>query len=235
MNIRSVRSWYYQLQGDVPPDVEADCYVIDIDADPSCISSGIVLAYTSIGEAEDYRDYWSSLPKALLLGAENPEWPGNFPVRFWDPGWRRTILRAAASAKDRGFHGLYLDKADVPGDIVARRLSDRSESDLNADMVQLICNISAAEPDLMLILQNAEGLLQDRRLRDVLSGVARESLLADSDRHDAMACYNCFGGPKLAVEYTEDRAVLGKLRSAGFIPLLAAPNRALDGQGMVLA
>ncbi len=60
-----------------------------------------VLAYMSIGEAEDYRFYWqrtwdadrNGRPDAYApawLGPSNPDWPGNYKVRYWDPEERRT-------------------------------------------------------------------------------------------------------------------------------------------------
>jgi cysteinyl-tRNA synthetase, unknown class len=57
-----------------------------------------VLAYMSIGEAEDYRFYWQRSWDAdrngrpdsgapAWLEPSNPEWPGNYKVRYWDPAW----------------------------------------------------------------------------------------------------------------------------------------------------
>ena len=43
----------------------------------------LVLAYMSIGEAEDYRYYWQKdweRNKPSWLDAENPDWPGNYKV-----------------------------------------------------------------------------------------------------------------------------------------------------------
>ena len=47
-----------------------------------------MIAYSSIGEAEDYRYYWRAeweddVP--TWLAAENKDWKGNFKVRYWDP------------------------------------------------------------------------------------------------------------------------------------------------------
>ena len=53
----------------------------------------IVLAYLSIGEAEDYRSYWQrdwSVSPPAWLGAENPDWPGNYAVNYWDEAGRRS-------------------------------------------------------------------------------------------------------------------------------------------------
>jgi cysteinyl-tRNA synthetase len=82
--------------------------------------SRLVIAYMSIGEAEDYRYYWQpgwkTTPPAWLCG-ENPDWPGNYTVRYWDPAWQSIILGNDASylkkILDAGFDGVYLDMIDA--------------------------------------------------------------------------------------------------------------------------
>lgn len=81
--------------------------------------SRLVIAYMSVGEAEDYRYYWqpdwNSNPPGWL-GAENPEWAGNYLVEYWDVQWREIIFGSADSYLGRilncGFDGVYLDKID---------------------------------------------------------------------------------------------------------------------------
>ena len=80
----------------------------------------LVVAYMSIGEAEDYRYYWEESwdadPPAWLAG-ENPDWEGNYKVRYWDPAWQAIIYGGATSYLDRilaaGFDGVYLDIIDA--------------------------------------------------------------------------------------------------------------------------
>jgi cysteinyl-tRNA synthetase len=82
--------------------------------------SRLVLAYMSIGEAEDYRFYWSSSwgtsPPSWLEG-ENPEWLGNYKVKYWEPAWQAVIYGNDASylkkILDAGFDGVYLDIIDA--------------------------------------------------------------------------------------------------------------------------
>jgi cysteinyl-tRNA synthetase len=82
--------------------------------------SRLVVAYMSIGEAEDYRYYWDpswdANPPHWLL-AENPDWPGNYKVRYWDPEWQEIIFGSAGSYAgkilDAGFDGVYLDLIDA--------------------------------------------------------------------------------------------------------------------------
>lgn len=80
----------------------------------------LVLAYMSIGEAEDYRYYWdtawSSLPPSWLV-EENPNWPGNYKVRYWDESWKALLYGVPQAYLDRilaaGFDGVYLDIIDA--------------------------------------------------------------------------------------------------------------------------
>lgn len=82
--------------------------------------SRLVIAYMSIGEAEDYRFYWQSGWKPGnpdWIESENPNWPGNFVVRYWDPDWQALIFGSPNAYLDRilaaGFDGVYLDIIDA--------------------------------------------------------------------------------------------------------------------------
>jgi cysteinyl-tRNA synthetase len=78
-----------------------------------------VICYMSIGEAEDYRYYWQSfwagVPPHWLV-AENPEWAGNYKVKYWDREWKNIIIGNPGSYTSRiinaGFDGAYLDIID---------------------------------------------------------------------------------------------------------------------------
>lgn len=79
----------------------------------------IVIAYMSIGEAEDYRYYWKDEyddnPPSWML-RENPLWQGNYPVKYWDENWQEIIATGEHSylkhILDSGFDGVYLDIVD---------------------------------------------------------------------------------------------------------------------------
>jgi len=79
----------------------------------------LVIAYMSIGEAEDYRYYWQSdwnANKPTWLDAENPDWAGNYKVWYWHPDWQSVIYGNDDSYTkkilDSGFDGVYLDIID---------------------------------------------------------------------------------------------------------------------------
>jgi cysteinyl-tRNA synthetase len=80
----------------------------------------IVLCYMSIGQAEDYRFYWQrewyeSPP--TWLDEPDPDWAGDYWVRYWDPEWQAIIYGSPESYLDRildlGFDGVYLDRVDT--------------------------------------------------------------------------------------------------------------------------
>lgn len=82
--------------------------------------SRLLIAYMSIGEAEEYRYYWQSSWKKGNPGwikKENPDWPGNYKVRYWDSEWQDLLFGSHDAYLDRilqaGFDGVYLDIIDA--------------------------------------------------------------------------------------------------------------------------
>ena len=80
----------------------------------------MVIAYMSIGEAEDYRYYWDKSWKCgnpSWLDKENPKWKGNYKVKYWNPEWQTIIYGNDNSYLSRiinaGFDGVYLDIIDA--------------------------------------------------------------------------------------------------------------------------
>lgn len=80
----------------------------------------LVVAYMSIGEAEDYRYYWQTdweTNPPSWLAEENPDWPGNYKVQYWDENWQNIIYGNNDSYTkkilDAGFDGVYLDIIDA--------------------------------------------------------------------------------------------------------------------------
>ncbi len=87
----------------------------------------ILLCYISIGEAEEYRSYWNDewdadndgIPDVGApewLDNENPEWEGNYKVKYWFEEWQQIIFGSSSSLVDvsiaQGFSGIYMDIVD---------------------------------------------------------------------------------------------------------------------------
>lgn len=88
----------------------------------------LVFSFMSIGEAESYRYYWNHVWDAdgdghpdggspEWLADENPNWPGNYKVRYWYSEWQAIIYGNDSSylknILDNGFDGVYLDIIDA--------------------------------------------------------------------------------------------------------------------------
>ena len=79
----------------------------------------LVICYMSIGEAENYRYYWIpgwEFGSPVWLDDANPDWPGNYMIRYWEPEWKSIIFGNNNAYLNRileaGFDGVYLDNID---------------------------------------------------------------------------------------------------------------------------
>ncbi len=127
-----VESWGYQLQDVNLTEMKNSTYdvmVIDYSKDGSDekafsaneiqalqASGKVVLAYLSIGEAEDYRFYWKkrwNSKKPRFLDAENPDWASNYKVKYWYKAWwNQAVKPYLDKIMKAGFDGVYLDIID---------------------------------------------------------------------------------------------------------------------------
>ena len=195
-------SWAYQLQ-DI--DIEAlertdhDVLVIDYSADggedSEFTASDIarlktkpdgqrrtVLAYLSIGEAEDYRFYWkkewAATPPAWL-GEIDPDWPGNYTVRYWSAGWQSLMLGKSDGYLHKilaaNFDGVYLDRVD--GFLAWQDQVEDAEGLMKGFVRRLAADARKEQPGFLIVQQNAENLLAERAYRDLIDAVAKEDLI----------------------------------------------------------
>ena len=76
----------------------------------------IVIAYLSIGEAEDYRFYWKkkwNKKKPKWIIKENENWEGNYIVKYWAPEWKNIIKEYQKKLDEIGVDGYLLDTVDT--------------------------------------------------------------------------------------------------------------------------
>ncbi|MGB3337881.1 MAG: MJ1477/TM1410 family putative glycoside hydrolase [Devosia sp.] len=269
-NLADVQSWGYQLQ-QVDPDLVAsspyDLMVVDYARDgtdeqafsradvatmqrKSEGGARIVLAYLSIGEAEDYRSYWrrdwANSPPSWL-GDENPDWPGNFTVRYWDPEWQSLIIGDPGAYLDRiiaaGFDGVYLDRIDA-FDVAEPTFSRTMRLQLMAEYVSAIADYARiAQPGFIIVGQNAEELLDNPIYADAIDGVGKEDLFFGLDGDGSLNSkgelrasltplqrFQATGKPVFLIEYLEtpeSKAVARQNAAALGVPLFIG-DRELD-------
>lgn len=252
-----IASWAYQLADIDPKDIAAlpvDLVVIDYAADgsdetafkpadvarmktrPGGGSPKKLISYMSIGEAESYRYYWrpdwdDAKTKPAWLDDENPDWEGNFKVRFWDPEWQSVILGSPGAYLDRiiaaGFDGVYLDIIDA----FEYWRDDKGERpSADQDMIAFVKKIAAyarrKRPDFMIIPQNGEALLEDAGYRAVISAQGKEDVFYGENgdgkpnkKQSVNDCLECLaparaaGIPVLVVEYLDDARKIADARA----------------------
>ncbi len=266
---KEVKSWGYQLQNyDLETLIRSrfDLLVIDPSKDGSSgfwtkeeierVRNGTgrkkrVVAYLSIGEAEDYRPYWKKEWKTgepAWLEKENPDWKGNFRVRFWMKEWQDVILGKPDASLDRllaqDFDGVYLDIVDAYSYPYAKGRK--------ADMVAFVKRIAdyarAKSPlgkDFAVFPQNAEELCDEPGYLAAVNGIGKEEtwfLATDKatkkqDRKwteenlDKFKTAGPWGfGLVLAIDYADKPANVEfcykRAREKGYIPYVTV--RALD-------
>jgi cysteinyl-tRNA synthetase len=194
----------------------------------------VVLAYMSIGEAEDYRFYWRKewvrrrKPTAKAppwLAGGNPDWPGNYKVHYWDPGWQSVLRGVPEGAEksyldriiDAGFDGVYLDIIDGYEYFTGKRNPFGSRREPARRMAALVEELARyarearGQPDFIVCPQNGAEILEE------LSAAERQAYL------DAIDCIGAedtffYGDRDENNPYRPQRSViraLQRLRRAG--------------------
>jgi cysteinyl-tRNA synthetase len=208
----TVNNWGYQLQGpnghplDDDDLISATHDLLVIDAthnghnatrftedELSRIKDGmggrsVVASYLSIGEADDYRDYWdkdwTTTGKASgkltdaapdWLGPLDPDWPESRKVRYWDPDWQNIIFNDKGSGEldgivKAGFDAAYLDIIDAyyfwgaqVSDNQRQPGDPKNEHQAAQRMVDFVVDMTAhareTNPDFFTIPQNGEWII----------------------------------------------------------------------------
>lgn len=197
-----------------------------------------VLAYLSIGEAENYRPYWQRDWKRrppAWLGPENPDWKGNFKVAYWSADWQRIILAEIDRIQAAGFDGLYLDIVDAfefyerdNDEFIDHRPNPATGNTFREDMVAWVDRIAKharkQRPDFLIIPQNGAQLLESPDYRNRISGIGIEDLFTNGkkpqprDHTDHVLGFlnrlKPIRKPVLVIDYAKKKPLTVKARAA---------------------
>lgn len=190
-----------------------------------------IVAYVSIGEAEDYRPYWKkdwvkngkrTDAAPSWLGEVNPDWEGNFRVKYWASAWQEIMLPVIAKMVEEGFDGVYLDIVDgfetweFDGkDWVDNRSNPETNQTYRRDMVEWVKAIAArarqVNPEAIVIPQNGSQLLEHPDFLEAASAIGIEDLFTEGDARQStshtkeilphLAKMAAAGKPVLVIEY----------------------------------
>ncbi len=258
----NLKTWCYQLQDFDPTTAPKGCMVYVIDYSRTGGDDGmytreeleslredgaLVYAYLSIGEAEDYRFYWNDswyIDPPAWLDEENPDWPGNYLVKYWMQGWRDILAEYISRIVSQGFDGVYLDKIDSYYTWSLKGMDIEVAAEYMADLI--IWVESQLPSHMHVIPQNGEDILLYRPdLLDHVDGWAVEDLFYNEltpQPEDEVAWRLQFlemvreAGKKVyVIDYVYDQGVTPETyifhftaRIHGYIPYAGDRDRALD-------
>lgn len=271
-SLMSVKSWAYQLQNisidQIANNHTFELIVIDFSGNGTGAaaftsqqitqiknSGKKAIAYISIGEAEDYRDYWHSDWKKnppSWLGPENPNWKGNYKVRFWYSEWQNIIFNYVNVIIDQGFDGIYLDIIDA---YYYWMQENPEEPQADSLMIQFVLNIrnhiqTRTAKTFYMIPQNAEDIINSAHVSAELKTKYFTAINAagvedvffygslpennpfnpSTDRINTLQEYLSNGKQIFSIEYLTDQTKIAQYKNAAanakFIPYVC--TRALD-------
>ncbi|HEY0089446.1 MAG TPA: MJ1477/TM1410 family putative glycoside hydrolase [Candidatus Lokiarchaeia archaeon] len=202
--------WIQDIDKDEIEDSKYDLIIIDYSADGSELeefnkddvkdmkSSGnkekFLLSYISIGEAESYRFYWNEswdinedgIPEPtapVFLDKENPDWEGNYKVKYWDSKWQKIIFSYIDRIILADFDGIYMDIIDA-----YEYYEEESIFEYHYDwlMIDFVVNISLYVKakmgnDFLVFVQNGYELLENSTYLNSIDGIGQEDLFFDDD------------------------------------------------------
>jgi cysteinyl-tRNA synthetase len=215
-----------------------------------------VLAYLSIGEAEDYRGYWQKSWDADRDGRPdagapdflmpvNPDWAGNYRVRYWRADWQKLILAEVDRISAQGFDGAYLDLVDAfetfefdGKDWINDRPNKETGHTFRQDMIAWVTAIGERMrrdgPTRLLVPQNGSQLVSDAAYREMVSAIGLEDVFTNGNRRQKGAEIKsrvrhieplvAASKPVLLIEYPKKQAlrdeVIAEAHSHRFVWLL---------------
>ena len=152
-----------------------------------------IIAYLSIGEAENYRPYWkkewSHGKRPPFLLAENREWKGNYHVRYWNLEWQKIVMTYLDTILVQGFDGVYLDIVDGyeffekgKDNCLNPETGRTYRQDMKAFVQAIASRSKQKSPTFMVIQQNAQALFEDEAYMRSLDGIGAEDVLSDGKK-----------------------------------------------------
>lgn len=137
-----------------------------------------LLGYLSLGEVEEYRDYFGDVKAEGILLHENKHWKGSYYLDVRDTRWTKRVIESLIPAILRqGFDGLFLDTLDNPLEL--NRKHPKKYAAMTAAAARLVRTIRRHYPTIKIMMNRAYEILPlvERHI-DIVLG---ESVYSDYD------------------------------------------------------
>lgn len=208
--IQRSNSWIYDIDFESTDDLEKlsnsnyDVIVVDADdVDEEDIkkirgeTDKLIIAYLSIGQAENYRDYWKDgwdVNNPAWIASEDSDWEGNYNIKYWSEEWKDIVFGEMADITSNKFDGVLLDIAGLEYWVSLAEETGEEVADIDPEekMITLIEDLSVYakgwETGFLIIPQNLGFLAGDyaERLQGSIDAVAQEEVFYGYENKDGI-------------------------------------------------
>jgi uncharacterized protein (TIGR01370 family) len=137
-----------------------------------------VLGYISLGEVENYRDYYKEVEKEGILYEKNPNWPDSRYIDVRDARWtRRVIEELVPRLLHKGFQGIFIDTLDNPAEL--ERRDPAKFKGMTEGAASLVRAIRRHYPRIYIMLNRAYEILP--AVEGEIDAVLGESVFTEID------------------------------------------------------
>ncbi|MCX6349419.1 MAG: endo alpha-1,4 polygalactosaminidase, partial [Candidatus Aureabacteria bacterium] len=161
----------------------------------------IILAYSDVGQAEDWRWYWQSGwgvgNPSWIISADPDGWSGCYPVAYWYPAWQDIAIYGSGGNSqvgvtlENGFDGIYMDWIDGFSDeqVVARAQAEGVDpAEAMFDFIGKIRSYARegspiADAGYLVVAQNAPGLYGENpsQYLSLIDAISQEGIWYEGD------------------------------------------------------
>ncbi len=137
----------------------------------------ILLGYLSIGEAENYRDDFSTIKQMGVLLEENEHWPGHYVIDVRNPKWAKYLIEEKIpEILHKRFDGVMLDTIDSALALEAK--DPVKYKSMREGAIKLIYALRMHYPDMKIMINRGYDILPD--IAKQIDMLLAESILVDS-------------------------------------------------------
>lgn len=130
-----------------------------------------------------------------FLNTVNPDWEGNYKVKYWNSDWQKIILNYIDEIIVQGFDRIYLDIVDAFEFYEHDRKNDKwidnkpnpeTGKTYRQDMIAWVVKIAeytrSAKPGFIIIPQNGSQLAEVADYVKTISGIGVEDLFTNGNK-----------------------------------------------------
>jgi uncharacterized protein (TIGR01370 family) len=137
-----------------------------------------VIGYISLGEVENYRDYYKAVEAEGILYEKNPNWPDSRYIDVRDPRWtKRVVEDLIPRILHKGFQGIFIDTLDNPAEMERRDpVKFKGMTEAGANLVKAI---RRHHPRIYIMLNRSYEILPS--VEGQIDSVLGESVFTEID------------------------------------------------------